>query len=205
MPAFPATAYKHDPKLSLHKERLKLVLVWIINTCIFQETCPYPGRERGRQVLCDSRRVLFFSVSVGVTFVLWGMNDFVWGLKNGDLDQVIEAVEKVRQTPWVRLLLMFSSFLSLHRKCSALQRHFQDFIIVSPLKTAQHLPGYVFLPCIRGFEDVGCVAGVYSFSTLCCFTNYRLSSACHAIPPSPFPGVFLRWILAYTPTSGPAL
>lgn len=29
--------------------------------------------------------------------VLVGMNDFVWGLKNGDLDQVIEAVEKVRQ------------------------------------------------------------------------------------------------------------
>lgn len=27
------------------------------------------------------------------------MNDFVWGLKNGDLDQVMEAVEKVRIAP----------------------------------------------------------------------------------------------------------
>ena len=26
------------------------------------------------------------------------MSDFVWGLKNGDLDQVKEAVEKVRIT-----------------------------------------------------------------------------------------------------------
>ncbi|XP_063876295.1 myotrophin-like isoform X2 [Scylla paramamosain] len=43
----------------------------------------------------DSRRKgLFFSVPVSVHLVLGGMNDFVWGLKNGDLDQVIEAVEK---------------------------------------------------------------------------------------------------------------
>lgn len=37
---------------------------------------------------------MFFSVPVSVQLVLGGMNDFVWGLKNGDLDQVIEAVEK---------------------------------------------------------------------------------------------------------------
>ena len=69
--------------------------------------------ERGWLCLC------VYSCYSCYSSVTLGMNDFVWGLKNGDLDQVIENVEKVR-------LLMLHCYCF---SCSSLVSNFPSFLL----------------------------------------------------------------------------